>query len=153
RRLRRLRQPGRWRRRLSHRRAPRQAWPPLGPHARPAPAACLCRPAQAVARPTLAADERLDGGAARGRNRLAMQTIAIDRSKHRADEPATGHNRWHPAIEPLVEVGAGEEVALQTRDALDGYLDARSTVADFGSVPLGAVHPLTGPVAVKGARP
>jgi formamidase len=44
-------------------------------------------------------------------------------------------------------------VVLQTRDALDGYLNAQSTVADFASLPLGAIHPLTGPVFVKGAKP
>jgi formamidase len=44
-------------------------------------------------------------------------------------------------------------VTLETRDALDGYLNADSTVADFAAIAMGAVHPLTGPVFVKGARP
>src|SRR6185436_13161696 len=56
-------------------------------------------------------------------------------------------------IEPIVEVGEGEDVTLETRDALDGHLTSPSTVADLATVPVGAVHPLTGPVAVKGARP
>ena len=81
------------------------------------------------------------------------RTISIDRRKPLADEPHTGHNRWHPDIEPIVEVGEGEDVTLETRDALDGHLTPRSTVADLATVPVGAVHPLTGPVAVKGARP
>ena len=67
--------------------------------------------------------------------------VTIDRSKHLDQEPQTGHNRWHPDLVPTVEVDAGETVALETRDALDGYLDARSTVADFAAVPLGANHP------------
>jgi formamidase len=83
----------------------------------------------------------------------SSRTIAIDRSKHLADEPHTGHNRWHPDVSPALEVDPGEEVAFDTRDALDGYLDASSTVDDFGSLPLGVIHPLTGPVYVKGARP
>jgi formamidase len=82
-----------------------------------------------------------------------MKGISIDRKRHLADEPKTGHNRWHPDIAPIIEVDEGEEVALETRDALDGYLTSGSTVADFTSVPLGAIHPLTGPVLVKGARP
>jgi len=83
-----------------------------------------------------------------------MKTVTIDRSRHLRDEPATGHNRWHPDIPPLLEVKVGEEVALQTRDAADGYLGPKSTVADFPNLPLGAVvHPLTGPVFVAGARP
>jgi len=82
-----------------------------------------------------------------------MKGIAIDRRKPLAEEPRTGHNRWHPDIEPIVEVDEGEDVALETRDACDGYLTRRSTTADLAGLPAGAVHPLTGPVAVKGARP
>jgi formamidase len=79
--------------------------------------------------------------------------IAIDRSQHLAQDSRTGHNRWHPDIAPALEVEPGEEVVLETRDALDGYLDASSTVEDLGKVPIGPVHPLTGPVLVKGAQP
>ena len=82
-----------------------------------------------------------------------MQTVRIDRGKHLAEEPRTGHNRWYPDIPPAVEAAEGEEVVLETRDALDGYLTPRSTVADFASLLTGAIHPLTGPVYVKGARP
>ena len=81
-----------------------------------------------------------------------MKGIHIDRKRHLADDPKTGHNRWHPDIAPIIEAEEGEDVALETRDALDGYLTSGSTVADFSSVPLGAIHPLTGPVLVKGAR-
>ena len=42
---------------------------------------------------------------------------------------------------------------LETRDALDGYLNARSSVADLAGIPMGVVHPLTGPVFIKGAKP
>ncbi len=85
--------------------------------------------------------------------RRRVKTIRIDRVKHLADEPKTGHNRWHPDIQPMLEVGEGEDVALETRDAIDGYLTPRSTVADFAGLPLGAIHPLAGPVHVRGARP
>ena len=44
-------------------------------------------------------------------------------------------------------------MTLETRDACDGHLTPRSTVADLASLPVGAIHPLTGPVSVKGARP
>jgi formamidase len=84
---------------------------------------------------------------------MTDKSITIDRSKHLDQEPLTGHNRWHPALVPVVEVDAGETVALETRDALDGYLNAGSTVADFGALAMGAVHPLTGPVFVKGCVP
>jgi formamidase len=83
----------------------------------------------------------------------ADKGITIDRSKHLNQEPLTGHNRWHPDLVAALEVDEGESVALETRDALDGYLSASSTVADFAAIQFGAVHPLTGPVFVKGARP
>ena len=82
-----------------------------------------------------------------------MKTISIDRRLPLRDQPKTGHNRWHPEIPPIVEVDEGEEVELQTRDALDGHLHPKSTEADFAGMPVGAIHPLTGPVLVKGARP
>jgi formamidase len=83
----------------------------------------------------------------------ASRSITIDRSKHLHEEPHTGHNRWHPDLTPVLEVDAGKQVSLETRDALDGYLNANSSVAEFASLPLEAIHPLTGPVFVKGAHP
>jgi formamidase len=82
-----------------------------------------------------------------------MQSIRIDRQKRLGEEPGCGHNRFHPDIAPVVEVGEGDEVALETRDALDGQLKPGTTIADFPSLDVGAVHPLTGPVYVKGATP
>ena len=51
-----------------------------------------------------------------------MKQITIDRSKRLYEEPHTGHNRWHPDIEPVLEVAPGEEVLLETRDAADGQI-------------------------------
>ena len=67
-----------------------------------------------------------------------MKGIQIDRKRQLADDARTGHNRWHPEIAPAIEVDEGEEVALETRDALDGYLTPSSTVADLNSLPVGA---------------
>ena len=82
-----------------------------------------------------------------------MKTVSIDRTRRLADEPSTGHNRWHHDIPPVIEVDEGEEVSLETRDALDAHLTPSSTIADFSSIQTGAIHPLTGPVLIKGARP
>ena len=82
-----------------------------------------------------------------------MHEIRIDRGKRLAAEPHCGHNRFHPGIEPVVEIGEDEEIALETRDALDGQITPETTVADFANLDAGAVHPLTGPVFVKGAMP
>ena len=82
-----------------------------------------------------------------------MKSINIDQSKPLRDEPNTGHNRWHPDIPPVLEAAEGEEVVLETRDALDRQLGPGVTEADFGNVEAGAIHPLTGPVYVQGAQP
>ena len=82
-----------------------------------------------------------------------MKSVEIDRTKQQKDQPHTGHNRWHPDIPPIVEVEEGEEVVIQTRDAMDGQLNPRSTEADFANLESGYIHPLAGPVLVKGAQP
>ena len=46
--------------------------------------------------------------------------IGIDPSKPLGEEPGTGHNRWHEAIEPVVEADPGDTVTYETRDAFDG---------------------------------
>jgi len=79
--------------------------------------------------------------------------VSVDPFKPLGEEPQTGHNRWHEAIEPVVEVDPGDTVVYETRDAFDGQLDDRSTAEDVGNLDLGPVHPLTGPVFVKGAEP
>jgi len=82
-----------------------------------------------------------------------MHAIRIDRGKPLSDEPHVGHNRYHPDIPPIAEVGEGEEIALETRDALDGQIRPGMSGADLASINPGVVHPLTGPVAIKGAVP
>jgi formamidase len=79
--------------------------------------------------------------------------VSIDPSKPLSEEPGTGHNRWHEAIEPVVEVDPGDTVVYETRDAFDGQLNAESTAEDVGNLDLSVVHPLTGPVFIKGAEP
>ena len=79
--------------------------------------------------------------------------ISVDPFKPLGEEPGTGHNRWHEAVEPAVEVDPGDTVVYETRDAFDGQLNDASTDEDVGNLDLGPVHPLTGPVFVKGAEP
>jgi formamidase len=79
--------------------------------------------------------------------------VSIDPSKPLSEEPGTGHNRWHEDIEPVVEVDPGDTVVYETRDAFDGQLNGESTAEDVGNLDLSVVHPLTGPVFVKGAEP
>jgi formamidase len=84
---------------------------------------------------------------------VAVHEIRIDRSKTLLEEPGTGHNRWHPEIEPLVRCEAGDEVVLETRDAFDGQMGPQATLETVAAPNLDVVHPLTGPVYVEGATP
>src|SRR2546429_935491 len=69
------------------------------------------------------------------------------------------HNRFHPAIKPVITVKPGDTVIMETRDAFDGQITPTSTAADViptflgGPLNLNLVHPLTGPVAIQGAEP
>ena len=84
---------------------------------------------------------------------MTERGIRIDRSKTLAEEPDTGHNRWHPDIPPILRVAPGEVVTLETRDAFDGQFTASSVAGDVGKADLSPVHPLTGPVYVEDAEP
>ena len=83
-----------------------------------------------------------------------MKSIEIDRTKLLKDQPGTGHNRWHPDVEPLIDIAPGEELVLEMRDGFGGYVEPGMTSeelmahADFNSV-----HAMTGPVWVQGAEP
>jgi formamidase len=82
-----------------------------------------------------------------------MQSVEIDRGKRLRDQPGTGHNRFHPDVPPIVTVAEGEEVILPTRDGVDGQFGPGTTEPDMNTMQAGAIHPLTGPVFVKGAQP
>jgi formamidase len=79
--------------------------------------------------------------------------IEIDAAKTLLEQPESGHNRWHEEIEPLIEVDPGDTVVYETRDAFDWQLRPGSSSDAIASASLGPVHPLTGPVYVRGAEP
>jgi formamidase len=82
-----------------------------------------------------------------------MPIVRIDRTKTLAEEPTTGHNRWHPDIAPIVWCDPGEEVILETRDAFDGQMGPNISLEEVAATNLDRLHPLTGPVFVNGAEP
>jgi formamidase len=84
---------------------------------------------------------------------VATHEIRIDRSKTLLEEPGTGHNRWHPDVPPVLRCEPGDEVVLETRDAFDGQMGPDATLETVAAPNLDVVHPLTGPVFVKGAEP
>lgn len=82
-----------------------------------------------------------------------QHAVRVDRSRRLAQQPETGHNRWHPDIPPVVRADPGDLVVLETRDAFDGQITPATTAAEVARADLSVVHPLTGPVYVNGAEP
>ena len=62
----------------------------------------------------------------------------------------TVHYVWDNAIPARLEIDSGDTVVFRTRDALDGFFARTSTAADV-LTRVGTGHPLTGPVAIRGA--
>lgn len=84
---------------------------------------------------------------------MAIHEIRLDHSRPLTGEPDKGHNRWHPDIPPVVRCEPGDEVVMETRDALDLQVGPDATTEEVGSVNLNVIHPLSGPVYVEGAEP
>jgi formamidase len=84
---------------------------------------------------------------------VATYDIRVDASRPVRDEPERCHNRWHPDIPPALTCQPGDEVVMETRDAVDGQLSADSSHANVTTTDRTVVHPLTGPVRVEGAEP
>jgi acetamidase/formamidase len=63
------------------------------------------------------------------------------------------HLGWSAEHPPVVEVAPGDEVELALADCFDGQLTAHSTAAEVPGIDLARANPLTGPVAVTGAKP
>jgi formamidase len=83
---------------------------------------------------------------------MIVHRLEIDPGKSLADQPDSGHNRWHPEIRPRLQVRSGERVIIETRDALDGQLTSTDS-AELAAAETGRVHPLTGPIYIEDAEP
>lgn len=64
-----------------------------------------------------------------------------------------GHHGWDQALQPGLEVGPGDTVELVLADCFGGQLGPEATADDVASLDIERANPLTGPVAVRGARP
>jgi formamidase len=84
---------------------------------------------------------------------VASHEIVIDRRRPVEQQPDRCHNPWHPDIPPVLTCAPGDDVLIETRDAVDGQLTPRSSHEDVVRMDRSIVHPLTGPVAVEGAEP
>lgn len=84
---------------------------------------------------------------------MTIHEIRIDYGVPLSREPHKGHNRWHPAVDPVFRCRVGDEVVIEARDGTDLQLNRDSTSADVDSLDASLVHPLTGPIYVDGAEP
>jgi formamidase len=82
----------------------------------------------------------------------ADRHVVIPKSGERCLNDAKCHNRWHPAIPQVAAANPGDVVVFGTRDAFDHSLDRNSTAADVVALNLNLVHPLTGPLHVRGSK-
>lgn len=61
-------------------------------------------------------------------------------------------NRYHYAIKPVATAEPGQSIVFETRDAFDSELDLGSEPKDVLALDLNLVHPITGPVHIRGAQ-
>lgn len=64
-----------------------------------------------------------------------------------------GHNRWHPDIPPVAEMADGEEIILEAPGFDDYQVHDDDDKSELHHVDFTRMHPLAGPVYVKGAEP
>jgi acetamidase/formamidase len=63
------------------------------------------------------------------------------------------HNKWNRDLVPAVEIDPGDVVVFETQDVSGGQVEPGSPAAALANIDYERIHPLTGPVFVKGARP
>lgn len=84
---------------------------------------------------------------------MTSHEIRVDPTVPVRMEPDRCHNRWHPDIPPALSIEPGDEVAIHTRDAVDGQFSMASSHEDVLGCDRSVVHPLTGPIRIEGAEP
>jgi formamidase len=81
-----------------------------------------------------------------------VHELRLDKTRRLATQAGKAHNRWHPAIPPVIKLDSGDEAVLDTLDALDCQIGPKG-LADAAGWDFNAAHPLTGPVWVNDAEP
>ena len=81
-----------------------------------------------------------------------MNKVEVTKAGDHCVDDKNCFNRYHPAIPPVASANVGDMIILHTRDALDSEFTINSIPDDLGTVDLGLVHPMTGPVHINGAK-
>jgi len=71
---------------------------------------------------------------------MSIREIRVDKTRPLAEEPESGHNRWHPDISPVARLEVGDEVVIETRDAVDGQIGPDSTIEDVLRLNTNLIH-------------
>lgn len=66
---------------------------------------------------------------------------------------AKTHNKWDNSLPPIFSVNDGDVITVETKEASDGQITPTSTVKDLYNLDFDKIHPLTGPIEIKGAEP
>lgn len=77
----------------------------------------------------------------------------VDLGKSMFDQDTPGHNRWHPDIPAVASVDPGVEFRVECMDWTDGQIHNNDDASEVRDVDLTRCHMLSGPIAIKGARP
>lgn len=63
------------------------------------------------------------------------------------------HTRWDRSLPPVLSVYPGDVVVLETVEGMGGQIDPATVAVQLDGLDRTRLHTLTGPVAVRGARP
>ncbi|ADX83768.1 acetamidase [Sulfolobus islandicus] len=66
---------------------------------------------------------------------------------------AITHNKWDNSLPPIMTISDGDIITAETKEASDGQVTPSSTEKDLLKLDFSKIHPLTGPIEVKGAEP
>lgn len=63
------------------------------------------------------------------------------------------HSLWDRTIQPRLEIGSGDQVAIECLDASGGQVHPGMSTEEFQHIDTTRIHALTGPIRVSGAEP
>ncbi|MEM3291924.1 MAG: acetamidase/formamidase family protein [Saccharolobus sp.] len=66
---------------------------------------------------------------------------------------AITHNKWDNSLPPIATISDGDVISIETKEASDSQITPNSTEKDLLKLDFSKIHPLTGPIEVKGAEP
>jgi acetamidase/formamidase len=62
------------------------------------------------------------------------------------------HTKWNRDLPPAIEIEPGDVVVFETQDVSGGQIQPGAPAGALSAIDFSRIHPLTGPVYVKGAR-